>query len=33
MVKGIQRLREYFSEHPDSFVVIGGVACDEWLGL
>jgi hypothetical protein len=33
MVKGLQRFREYFSEYPDSFVVIGGVACDEWLGL
>jgi hypothetical protein len=33
MVKGLQRFREYFGDHPDSFVVIGGVACDEWLGL
>jgi hypothetical protein len=33
VVKGLQRFREHFSEHADSFVVIGGVACDEWLGL
>lgn len=33
MVKGLQRFREYFSDHPNSFVVIGRVACDEWLGL
>ena len=33
MVKGLQRFREHFGEHRDSFVVIGGVACDEWLGL
>lgn len=33
MVKGLQRFREHFTKHNDSFVVIGGVACDEWLRL
>ena len=33
MVKGLQRFREHFNEHRNSFVVIGGVACDEWLGM
>lgn len=32
MVKGLQAFREHFREHQDAFVVIGGVACDEWLG-
>ena len=32
MVKGLQRFRDHFREFRDSFVVIGGVACDEWLG-
>jgi len=32
MVKGLQKFREHFGDHRDSFVVIGGVACDEWLG-
>jgi len=31
MVKGVQRFREHFREFTDSYVVIGGVACDEWL--
>ena len=33
MVKGLQKFREHFREFQSSFVVIGGVACDEWLGL
>ena len=32
MVKGLQRFREHFRDYAGSFVVIGGVACDEWLG-
>ena len=31
MVKGVQKFRDHFREFTDSFVVIGGVACDEWL--
>ena len=31
MVKGLQKFREHFSDYRDSFVVIGGIACDEWL--
>jgi hypothetical protein len=31
VVKGVQKFREHFREFTDSFVVIGGVACDEWL--
>lgn len=31
MVKGVQKFREHFREFTDAFVVIGGVACDEWL--
>lgn len=33
MVKGLQRFREHFRGQPDSFIVIGGVACDQWLEL
>jgi len=33
MVKGLQRFREHFREHGNAFVLIGGVACEEWLGL
>lgn len=32
MVKGLARFREHFRDRTDAFVVIGGVACDEWLG-
>ena len=31
MVKGVQKFRDHFREFTDSFVGIGGVACDEWL--
>lgn len=31
MVKGVQKFRDHFRGFTDSFVVIGGVACDEWL--
>lgn len=31
MVKGVQKFRDHFRDFADSFVVIGGVACDEWL--
>lgn len=32
MVKGLKLFREHFAEYQGSFVVIGGVACHEWLG-
>jgi hypothetical protein len=32
VVKGIQKFREHFRDYPESLVVMGGVACDEWLG-
>ena len=31
MVIGVQKFRDHFREFTNSFVVIGGVACDEWL--
>ncbi|MBI4024593.1 MAG: hypothetical protein HY360_06400 [Verrucomicrobia bacterium] len=31
MVKGLERLKAHFRNHHDAFVVIGGVACAEWL--
>jgi hypothetical protein len=31
MVKGIDIFRERFREYPDSLVLIGGAACDEWF--
>lgn len=31
MVKGVQLFREHFKPFSNAFVVIGGVACDEWL--
>ena len=33
MVKGIQRFRDHFREFEDAFVIIGGVACDQWINL
>lgn len=33
MVKGLVRFRDHFREFGDAFIVIGGVACDQWLGL
>ena len=33
MVKGVARFREHFRDHTDAYVVIGGVACDEWFAL
>ena len=32
MVKGLQTFRDHFGDYADCFVVIGGVACDEWFG-
>lgn len=32
MVRGLDIFRERFKEFESSFVLIGGAACDEWLG-
>lgn len=31
MIRGLDRFREHFAEYKKSFVLIGGVACHEWL--
>lgn len=31
MIRGLDRFREHFAEHRKAFVLIGGVACHEWL--
>ena len=31
MVRGIKKFQEHFSEYHDSYVIIGGAACDEWF--
>jgi hypothetical protein len=31
VVRGIEVFREHFRSVSDTFVVIGGVACDEWF--
>lgn len=31
MIRGLDRFREHFAEHRNAFVLIGGVACHEWL--
>jgi hypothetical protein len=31
MIRGLDRFREHFAEHQKAFVLIGGVACHEWL--
>jgi hypothetical protein len=31
VVRGVRRFREHFRDFTDDFVVIGGVACDEWF--
>jgi len=31
VVRGVRRFREHFRDFTDAFVVIGGVACDEWF--
>jgi len=28
MVRGIDKFREYFKNYPDSYIIIGGTACD-----
>lgn len=31
MIKGLDKFREHFAKNAGSFVLIGGVACHEWL--
>jgi hypothetical protein len=31
MIRGLDRFREHFADHKKAFVLIGGVACHEWL--
>ncbi len=31
MIRGLDRFREHFAEYRKAFVLIGGVACHEWL--
>lgn len=31
MIRGLDRFREHFADHRKAFVLIGGVACHEWL--
>jgi hypothetical protein len=31
MIRGLDLFREHFAEYRKSFVLIGGVACHEWL--
>lgn len=28
MVRGLNKLKEYFKDYPDNFIIIGGTACD-----
>lgn len=31
MIRGLDRFREHFADYRNAFVLIGGVACHEWL--
>lgn len=31
MIKGLDKFQEHFKDHRNSYVLIGGVACHEWL--
>jgi hypothetical protein len=31
MIRGLDLFREHFAEYRKAFVIIGGVACHEWL--
>ena len=31
MIRGLDLFREHFAGHKNAFVLIGGVACHEWL--
>jgi hypothetical protein len=32
MVKGLNKFRDYFKDYPDSYIIIGGIACDLIIG-
>lgn len=31
MIKGLDRFKAHFEQYPDSYLMIGGVACHEWF--
>lgn len=31
MIKGLGKFKAHFAQHTKSFILIGGVACHEWL--
>jgi hypothetical protein len=31
MIRGLDKFRAHFTQHQDAFILIGGVACHEWL--
>jgi hypothetical protein len=31
MIKGLDRFKAHFAQYPDSYLMIGGVACHEWF--
>jgi hypothetical protein len=31
MIKGLDKFKTHFAQHTKSFILIGGVACHEWL--
>jgi hypothetical protein len=33
MIRGLDRFREHFADYRKAFVLIGGVACHEWLSM
>ena len=33
MIRGLDAFREHFADYRKAFVVIGGVACHEWLSM
>ncbi len=31
MVRGLEKFREFFADYQDSYLLIGGAACELWL--
>jgi len=31
MIKGLDKFKEYFKEHNNKYILIGGAACDFWF--
>ncbi|HWZ51476.1 MAG TPA: hypothetical protein VNW54_08425 [Granulicella sp.] len=31
MIKGLDKFKAHFAQYPDSYLMIGGVACHEWF--